>query len=61
MKKILLCGIALVAGLMSCTEDYNDWASPQSNAAGEQNPPLEMNNPVVHYKLARRSGRVLQC
>lgn len=42
MKKIILCGIALVAGLMSCTEDYNDWASPQSNAAGEQNPPLEM-------------------
>lgn len=42
MKKIILCGIALVAGLMSCTEDYKDWANPQNNAGGEASPKLEM-------------------
>jgi hypothetical protein len=35
MKKKILCGIALVAGLWSCTEDYTNWAAPQSNAANE--------------------------
>ena len=42
MKKTILCGLALVAGLVSCTEDYNDWSSPQSNAGGEVNPKMEM-------------------
>ncbi len=42
MKKFILCGIALVAGLMSCTEDYKDWANPQSNAGSELNPKFEM-------------------
>jgi len=42
MKKIILCGIALVAGLMSCTKDYTDWSAPQSNAGGEVNPKMEM-------------------
>ncbi len=32
MKKSILYGIALVAGLWSCTEDYTDWKTPQSNA-----------------------------
>ncbi len=31
MKKIILSGIALVAGLASCTEDYTNWGTPQSN------------------------------
>ena len=35
MKKIIFCSIALVAGLVSCTEDYTDWSAPQSNAANE--------------------------
>ena len=35
MKKIILCGIALVAGLISCTEDYTNWGTPQSNTPNE--------------------------
>lgn len=35
MKKIILSGIALVAGLVSCTEDYTNWGTPQSNAAND--------------------------
>ena len=42
MKKSILCGIALVAGLWSCTEDYTDWADPQQNAAKEAAQKLEM-------------------
>jgi hypothetical protein len=42
MKKSILCGIALVAGLLSCTEDYTDWASPQANAAKEAAQRLEL-------------------
>ena len=42
MKKIIFCGIALVAGLLSCTEDYTDWSTPQSNAAKEAAQKLEM-------------------
>ena len=42
MKKIILCGIALVAGLMSCTEDFTNWASPQSNSANEPIQTLSM-------------------
>jgi len=42
MKKIILCGIALVAGLLSCTEDYTDWATPQQNAANEAAQKIEM-------------------
>ena len=42
MKKIIFCGIALVAGLWSCTEDYTDWSSPQSNAAKDAAQKLEM-------------------
>ena len=35
MKKIILSGIALVAGLVSCTEDYTNWGKPQSNTAND--------------------------
>lgn len=42
MKKSILCGIALVAGLWSCTEDYTNWASPQSNTGNDAEPKLEM-------------------
>ena len=42
MKKTILCGIALVAGLWSCTEDYTDWASPQQNSASEAAQKVEM-------------------
>ena len=42
MKKSILCGIALVAGLWSCTEDYTNWGSPQSNTANDAEPKLEM-------------------
>lgn len=31
----LLIGILISAGLASCTEDYKDWALPQSNVAGQ--------------------------
>lgn len=34
MKKILL-GIAVIAGLVSCNDDYTDWAAPQTNGATE--------------------------
>ena len=42
MKKIIFCGIALVAGLLSCTEDYTDWSTPQSNAAKDAAQKLEL-------------------
>lgn len=42
MKKSIFCGIALVAGLWSCTEDYTDWATPQSNGGSEAAQKLEM-------------------
>ena len=35
-------GIALVAGLWSCTEDYTDWAQPQKNAANDAVQKFEM-------------------
>jgi len=35
MKKKIFSVIALVAGLVSCTGDYTDWANPQSN---QENP-----------------------
>lgn len=49
MKKIIFCGIALVAGLWSCTEDYTeDWASPQSNSGNDAASKLEfMLQPAV--------------
>lgn len=37
MIKNILLSIAVIAGLVSCNEDYNDWTSPQSNA---QNDPM---------------------
>lgn len=33
MKKKLVYGFAIIAGLASCHDDYTDWAAPQSNAA----------------------------
>lgn len=33
MKKKLVYGFAIIAGLASCNDDYTDWAAPQSNAA----------------------------
>lgn len=33
MIKKLVYGFAIIAGLVSCNDDYTDWASPQSNAA----------------------------
>lgn len=42
MTKKILCLMALVAGLCSCTEDFTDWASPQSNTASEANQKMEM-------------------
>ena len=38
MVKKLIYGIAMVAGLASCNGDYDDWASPQQNAANEAAP-----------------------
>ena len=35
MIKKILCGIALVAGLVSCNEDYDNWDSPQTNTENE--------------------------
>lgn len=35
-------GIALVAGLWSCTEDYTDWVAPQKNAANDAVQKFEM-------------------
>ena len=42
MKKLIFCGIALVAGLLSCTEDYTDWSIPQNNAAKDAAQKLEL-------------------
>lgn len=42
MKKNILLGIVLVAGLWSCTDDYTDWADPQSNAANDPAQVLQM-------------------
>lgn len=42
MKKIIFCGIALVAGLLSCTEDYTDWSTPQSNTSKDAAQKLEL-------------------
>lgn len=33
MIKKLVYGFAIIAGLVSCNDDYTDWASPQNNAA----------------------------
>lgn len=30
MIKKLVYGLAIIAGLVSCNDDYTDWASPQS-------------------------------
>ena len=35
MTKKLLYSIAIIAGLVSCKGDYDDWTTPQSNAASE--------------------------
>lgn len=35
MIKKLLYGTVIIAGLVSCNDDYTDWANPQSNAAKE--------------------------
>ena len=35
MKKIFF-GLALVASVFACTDDYTDWADPQTNAAPTQ-------------------------
>lgn len=35
MNKNLIYGFAIIAGLASCSDDYTDWAGPQSNAANE--------------------------
>lgn len=35
MIKKIFCGIAIIAGLSACNDDYTDWKSPQSNAANE--------------------------
>lgn len=42
MIKKIFCGIVAVAGLVSCTDDYTDWSSPQSNAANEAAEKFEM-------------------
>lgn len=33
MIKKIFCGIAVIAGLTACNDDYTDWADTQSNAA----------------------------
>ena len=42
MKKIfnLTLALAMCFGLISCNEDFKDWANPQSNAQGEQIPTI---------------------
>lgn len=42
MKKTIVLGMALVAALASCTQDYKDWSSPQSNTASEAAEKLTM-------------------
>ena len=62
MKKILLCGIALVTGLMSCTEDFTDWAAPQSNTGSDPAEVLELNlTPTVSsIDFATYEGETVQ-
>ena len=62
MKKHILFGIALVAGLWSCTEDYTDWSSPQSNAAKEAAQELELTiqPKVSNIDFASYTGETVQ-
>ncbi len=62
MKKIIFCGIALVAGLLSCTEDYTDWSTPQSNAAKEAAQKLELTiqPKVSNIDFASYTGETVQ-
>ena len=45
MKKHILFGGMLLcaAAFTACTEDFTDWASPQSNAQGENEPAYAIN------------------
>lgn len=62
MKKSILCGIALVAGLWSCTEDYTNWAAPQSNTANDAATKLELfiQPTISSIDFADYSGETLQ-
>ncbi len=42
MKKKIFLGLAMVAGLVSCTEDFTNWLSPQSNGASDPAQTLQM-------------------
>ncbi|MCF0243530.1 MAG: DUF5115 domain-containing protein [Bacteroidaceae bacterium] len=42
MIKKILYGLTLLAGMVSCTEDFTDWAKPQSNAANEAAQPVTL-------------------
>lgn len=42
MIKKIVCGIALAAGLVSCSEDFTDWVNPQSNEGNESVEILKM-------------------
>lgn len=62
MTKKILSGIALVAGLMSCTEDFTNWASPQSNDANEAAQTLQMTvTPAISsIDFANITGETIQ-
>lgn len=62
MIKKIFCGIVAVAGLVSCTDDYTDWSSPQSNAANEAAEKFEMTiTPNVSaIDFANETGETIQ-
>lgn len=69
MIKKLVYGLAIIAGLVSCNDDYTDWASPQSNDSKEPvdkiaftvEPAVSSGNggkySVIYYQSARWAGK----
>ncbi len=62
MFKKLLYGLIVCAGLVSCTEDYTDWLSPQSNAAKDalQKVDLMVQPTVSSVKIAEQTSETIQ-
>ena len=62
MTKKILCGIALVAGLVSCNEDYDNWDSPQTNTENEavQKLVMEVTPNVDFIDFANLAGDDIQ-
>lgn len=62
MMKKIFCGIALVAGLVSCTESYTDWKAPQHNDQEDMLPQtvLMVEPTEASYDFASETREVIQ-